>query len=66
MIISKLKELFKCKSSRELATKLQVNESTISRWQKKGFSRSITRLITLLLEKIKCQNPNSTEKQKKD
>lgn len=52
-IINKLKILFCCKTNRELAQQLEVHESTIARWCKKGFYPSTTRIIKLLLEIIK-------------
>ena len=51
-MINKLKTAFGCKTNREFAKKLGVNESTVSRWDKKGFHGSTERIIKLLLEKI--------------
>ena len=53
MLIQKIKTALDCKTSRELAKKLGVHESHISRLKKTGFHGEGTeKLINLLLEKI--------------
>ncbi len=53
MLIKKIKTALDCKTSRELAKKLGVHESQISRLQKTGFHGEGTeRLIGLLLDII--------------
>jgi hypothetical protein len=52
-MITKIKKALGCKTNRELALLLDVDESTVSRWNKNGFHKSTERLILLLLNKIK-------------
>lgn len=53
MLIKKIKQALDCKTGRELANKLGVHESQISRLKKTGFHGEGTeKLINLLLEKI--------------
>jgi transcriptional regulator with XRE-family HTH domain len=51
-MIKKIKKALGCKTNRELALLLDVAESTVSRWDKKGFHRSTERLLLLLLNQI--------------
>lgn len=48
-MINKIKKALGCKTNRELALLLDVEESTVSRWKKQGFHKSTERLILLLL-----------------
>jgi hypothetical protein len=58
MLIQKIKFALGCKTSRELAKKLNVHETHISRLKKTGFHGEGTeKLINLLLGKI---NKNDT------
>lgn len=53
MLIKKIKQALDCKTSRELAKKLGVHDSQISRLKNRGFHGEGTeKLIILLLEKI--------------
>jgi len=51
-MIKKIKKALDCKTNRELALILNVEESTVSRWKKKGFHKSTERLLLLLLNRI--------------
>lgn len=51
-MIDKIKEALDCKTNRELAKKLNVDESLISRWDHKGWRKSTERLLKLLLDRI--------------
>jgi hypothetical protein len=49
--IERLKQSMGCKTNVELAEKLKVDKSTITRWAKDGFSKSIQKIIDFLLIK---------------
>ena len=51
-MIGQIKKILGCVTNRELAALLQVDESTVSRWGKRGFHKSTERLIKTLIDRF--------------
>lgn len=59
MLIKKIKLVLDCKTGRDLAKKIGVHDSQITRYKKDGFGGAGTeRIIELLLEKIELLEGN--------
>jgi len=50
-MLNRIKKALKVHTNRDLAKKLEVDESLISRWGTRGFHRSTAKLLNALLGK---------------
>jgi len=61
-MIDNINNALDCKNDSELAKKIGIDKSRVSRWRNVGFHKSTGALVVLLLEKIKEQAEMETTK----